>query len=149
MHLAVEEAVNGAQSGHGGPFGSVIVKDGKVIAKGHSMVLKTKNPTQHSDMVVIAAAGQKLGTFDLADCDLYTTSEPYPMCLSAALWANIANIYFGVKNKDTIEIGHRMDMFKGIVCLEGQSLVNMQQLGYEMCRKVLDEYKKNGKKIMY
>jgi len=149
MELAIKEAKYGSERGHGGPFGSVIVRDGRVVAQGHSMVLKKNNPTKHSDMEVISKAGQRLGTFDLKGCDLYTTSQPCPMCLSAALWANIDNIYYGIGDKDMIKIGHRIDMFKGIVCIESQSVINVQQFGYDICRAALDEYEQKGKKVTY
>lgn len=81
MQMAIEEPRIGIHEGHGGPFGAVIVKDGKVIAKGHNRVLEDNNPTHHGEMAAIHFATQALGTYDLTGCELYTTGEPCHMCL--------------------------------------------------------------------
>ena len=80
MKIAVEEALNGIRAGHGGPFGCVIVKDGQIVGRGHNEVVRQKDPTCHGEMMAIHDACQKLGTFDLTGCELYTTAEPCPMC---------------------------------------------------------------------
>lgn len=93
----------------GGPFGTVIVKDGKIIARGRNMVLKNCDPTAHGEITTIRLACKKLKTFDLSGCDLYTNCEPCPMCLMACRWANIRNIYFAATRKTAAEIGFRDD----------------------------------------
>ncbi|NCA95562.1 MAG: nucleoside deaminase, partial [Methanomicrobia archaeon] len=111
MKMAIAEARKGIRSGHGGPFGSVIVKDGVVVAKGHNQVLKNQDPTCHGEMMAIHKACKKLGTHDLSGCELYTTAEPCPMCLGAILWANISKVYFGCNIFDTEKIGFRDKVF--------------------------------------
>lgn len=111
MKLAIEEADKGINSNHGGPFGAVIVKDNKVISKAHNQVIKTNDPTNHAEMMAIRKACNELNTFDLSGCEIYTTGEPCPMCMSAIMWANIDKIYFGCNIHDTEEIGFRDNKF--------------------------------------
>ena len=95
MKMAIDEAYKGINKKHGGPFGCVIVKDGKVVGTGHNKVLKKHNPTLHGEMVAIKNATKLLNTHDLSGCTLYTTGEPCHMCLCACMWANIEKIYYG------------------------------------------------------
>ena len=112
MKQAIAEARRGIEAGHGGPFGAVIVKDGKVIARGHNRVVKNSDPTCHGEMDAIRRAGKKLGTFDLSGCTIYTTGHPCPMCFGAILWANIDKIYYGCNTTDTELIGFRDKAFE-------------------------------------
>ncbi len=105
MKLAVEEAKLGVKENHGGPFGAVIVKDGKVIAKAHNTVLKDDDPTCHAEINAIRKASKILDTFDLTDCELYTTGKPCPMCKSAIQWAKIDKVYYVCDYNDAKEIG--------------------------------------------
>lgn len=111
MHQAVKEALDGVQKNHGGPFGAVIVKDGKIISKAHNEVIKTNNPTAHAEINAIKKASKKLGTFDLGACEIYTTCMPCPMCLGAIRWANIKTVYYGASSKDADAIGFRDEEF--------------------------------------
>ncbi len=114
MQIAIEEARIGIRQKHGGPFGSVIVKDGEIVSKGHNMVLKNHDPTAHGEMMAIRKAGDILGTHDLSGCILYTTGEPCHMCLCAILWANIDKVYYGCTIADNGLIGFRDDKFNEI-----------------------------------
>jgi len=150
MKLAIREARVGITSGHGGPFGTVIVCDGKIIAKGHNMVVINNDPTQHGEMVAIKSAGNKLGNFDLTGHDLYTTGEPCPMCLCAIKWANIANVYYGCTLADNEMIGFRDDIFNEILHVDRTKLnFKMIQLGRDECLKLFEEYKNMQNKINY
>ena len=111
MKIAIDEARKGIRAGHGGPFGCVIVRDGEVISKGHNEVVKQNDPTCHGEIMAIRSACKKLGTFDLSDCELYTTAEPCPMCQGAILWANIRKVWFGCNINDTDSIGFRDKVF--------------------------------------
>jgi guanine deaminase len=111
MALAIEEARNGIRAGHGGPFGSVIVKDGRIVGRGHNEVIHRHDPTCHGEIMAIHAACRELGTHDLSGCELYTTAEPCPMCRGAILWANIRKVYFGCNVADTDGIGFRDQKF--------------------------------------
>lgn len=85
MELAVLEALEGIELGHGGPFGAVIVKNGKVISRAHNMVIVNNDPTAHGEIQAIRSACKKLNTFDLTGCEIYTTGYPCPMCFCAIL----------------------------------------------------------------
>ena len=100
IRLSDENVKNG-----GGPFGAVIVKDGKIIATGVNRVTANNDPTAHAEVSAIRAAGQKLGTFDLSDCDIYTSCEPCPMCLGAIYWAHLDRMYYACNKDDAADAG--------------------------------------------
>ena len=140
MQMAIDEALEGIRNGHGGPFGTVIVKDGKVIAGGHNKVLLTNDATCHGEVDAIRKAGQVLGTFDLSGCELYTTGEPCHMCLCACMWANISNIYYGCTTEDNGRIGFRDDKFDGIFGGRDKMPGYMTKLDRMACLELFDEY---------
>ncbi|MCM1305867.1 MAG: nucleoside deaminase [Bacteroides sp.] len=111
MKLAIDEAMTGILSKEGGPFGSVIVKDGKVVGKGHNQVVANNDATCHGEIQAIRDASKNLGTFDLSGCVIYTTGEPCPMCLTACMWANIEKVYYGCTLDDNSLIGFRDKKF--------------------------------------
>jgi tRNA(Arg) A34 adenosine deaminase TadA len=140
MQMAIDEALEGIRNGHGGPFGTVIVKDGKVIAGGHNKVLLTNDATCHGEVDAIRKAGQVLGTFDLSGCELYTTGEPCHMCLCACMWANISKIYSGCTIEDNGRIGFRDDKFDGIFGGRDKMPGYMTKLDRMACLELFDEY---------
>lgn len=103
MRQAIALAVENIKSG-GGPFGAVIVKDGKVVATGANRVTANNDPTAHAEVSAIRVACTKLGTFDLSGCVIYTSCEPCPMCLGAIYWAHIDKIYYGANQYDAAKI---------------------------------------------
>ncbi|PYT18734.1 MAG: tRNA-specific adenosine deaminase [Acidobacteria bacterium] len=105
MARAIELAIENVRSGRGGPFGAVIVKDGRIIATGTNQVTSTNDPTAHAEVVAIRAACAALGTFQLDRCDIYTTCEPCPMCLGAIYWARPHRVFFGGTAGDAAEAG--------------------------------------------
>lgn len=132
MKEAIKEAYAGIKNKEGGPFGSVIVKDGKIVGRGHNRVLAKKDPTCHGEMEAIRDACKNLGTHDLSGCTLYTTAEPCPMCLGATLWSNISTLYYGCNVKDTDEIGFRDDRFYDFLNGKNQ-LLKQEELGRKEC----------------
>ncbi|RYU94548.1 nucleoside deaminase [Emticicia agri] len=106
MRKAIELSLIGSQEGIGqGPFGAVIVKDGRIVGEGHNNVIAYNDPTAHAEVVAIRDACKNLGTYELQDCEIYTSCEPCPMCLSAIYWAKIGKIYYGNTRDDAAEIG--------------------------------------------
>ena len=93
--------------GHGGPFGSVVVMDGKIVGRGHNTVLRNTDSTAHGEISAIRDAEARLKRFELSGCVLYTTGEPCPMCLYAILWANIDRVYYGCTIEDNASLGFR------------------------------------------
>lgn len=140
MEIAIREARKGIEKGHGGPFGTVIVKDGVIVGRGHNRVLKNNDPTCHGEIAAIRSAGKRLGTFDLSGCELYTTGEPCHMCLCACLWANISKIYYGCTISDNDRIGFRDDKFDKIFGGRHKLPGLMEELDRDECLKLFDDY---------
>ena len=104
MQMAIDASVENVKNG-GGPFGAVIVKNGEVVAVGTNRVTANNDPTAHAEVMAIRAACQRLNTFRLSDCEIYTSCEPCPMCLSAIYWSGIRIIYYGNNALDAARIG--------------------------------------------
>lgn len=105
MARAIQLSVDNVLSGHGGPFGAVIVKEGKIIAEGANQVTSKNDPTAHAEVVAIREACGKVGSFELTGCDIYTSCEPCPMCLGAIYWARMRRIYFASAAADAAHAG--------------------------------------------
>lgn len=105
MIHAVNESRSGMEKGEGGPFGCVIIKDGKIIARAHNEVLCSNDPTAHAEVIAIRQACQHLGSHQLTGCELYTSCEPCPMCLGAIYWARPDKVYFANTKEDAAAIG--------------------------------------------
>lgn len=103
--------------GLGGPFGAIIVKQGQLIAEGFNQVTGTNDPTAHAEIVAIRQACQLLNTFDLSGCELYTSCEPCPMCLSAIYWARLEKVYYANTRQDAAQIGFDDAFIYQQVCL--------------------------------
>ena len=143
MNIAKQNAERGIKEKEGGPFGAVIVdKDEKIIANGNNQVLKQNDPTAHAEMVAIRNACKKLEKYDLSGYTLYTSCEPCPMCLSAIIWSNIKEVYYGCTKKDAGEIGFRDDAIYDYLKGENNGLINLEEMDREECIKTFKEYKK-------
>jgi len=105
MQEAVTAALKGMQNNEGGPFGCVIVKDGKIIGKGNNKVTSTNDPTAHAEVTAIRDPCKNLGSFQLEGCTIYTSCEPCPMCLGAIYWARPEKVYYGSTKTDAAHIG--------------------------------------------
>ena len=105
MLRAIELARKGMETGAGGPFGAVIVKNGEIVGEGCNRVTSTNDPTAHAEVVAIRAACQNLNSFQLDDCVLYASCEPCPMCLGAIYWARPSKIFYAATHSDAAEIG--------------------------------------------
>lgn len=140
MKMAIDEAREGIVAHHGGPFGSVIVKNGEVVGRGHNCVLKNNDPTCHGEVAAIRDACSRLGTYDLTGCELYTTGEPCHMCLCACLWANIDKVYYGCTIEDNGRIGFRDDKFNGIFGGREKLGNFLQELDRDACLRLFDDY---------
>ncbi len=136
MLMAIEEAKKGIHNKEGGPFGAVIVKDNKVIGKGHNRVVLKKDPTRHGEMEAIQDACKNLSSFDLTGAEIYTTGYPCPMCMGAIKWANISKIYYGCNVKDTDKIGFRDEIFYN----EKNKEDFIEEVDRDECLKLYEEY---------
>ena len=104
MKRAIELSIESVKNG-GGPFGAVIVKDGKIVSEASNSVTKNNDPTAHAEVNAIRLAAKKLNTFNLSGCEIYTSCEPCPMCLGAIYWARLDAIYFANNKNDAKNIG--------------------------------------------
>lgn len=105
MQRAISLAQNGVDSNTGGPFGAVVVKDGEIIGEGCNRVTSTNDPTAHAEVVAIRNACEKLNSFQLDGCIIYTSCEPCPMCMGAIYWARPAQVFFAGTREDAAEVG--------------------------------------------
>lgn len=105
MARAIELSVENVRTGRGGPFGSVIVRNGSVIAEGTNRVTAANDPTAHAEIVAIRAACEMLGAFELEGCEIYASCEPCPMCLGAIYWARLDRVYFAGTAADASDAG--------------------------------------------
>ena len=104
MQMAIDMSIKNIDEG-GGPFGAVIVKDGRVVAMGANRVVPNNDPTAHAEVSAIRAACEALGTFSLEGCDIYSSCEPCPMCLGAIYWAHLDHLYYGANKHDAAAAG--------------------------------------------
>lgn len=105
MRIAIQLSEQNVKEGIGGPFGAVIVKDGQIVAQSANKVVPQNDPTAHAEVSAIRLACNKLGTYDLSGCTIYTSCEPCPMCLGAIYWARIDAIYYANTKTDAAGIG--------------------------------------------
>lgn len=105
MRRAIELSHEKMKSGYGGPFGAVIIKDGKIISEGWNQVTSSNDPTAHAEVVAIRNACKTLNTFNLSGCMLITSCEPCPMCLAASYWSRVDKIYYANTRFDAADIG--------------------------------------------
>lgn len=141
MKMAIEEAYLGIENKHGGPFGCVIVRDGKVIGKGHNRVLVNKDATCHGEMEAIRDASKNINSHDLSGATLFTTAAPCPMCKGAILWANIDKVYYGCNIDDTDKIGFRDEVFYNKWSETGDDYG--EELERKACLDLFNDYSKS------
>lgn len=153
MYEACKQAELNAESHfkEGGPFGAIIVKDGKIIGKGKNNVLASHNPTAHAEITAIEDACDNLKTHDLTGCILYTSCYPCPMCLSAIIWSNIKTIYYGNTKEDAADIGFRDDMIYNVINNiladkkdNNKNILELHQLGRSEAIKTFEKFKNNS-----
>ena len=149
MKEAINEALYGIQNGHGGPFGAVIVKDGKIVGKGHNQVVLNNDATCHGEMQAIRNASKNLGTFDLSGCTLYATGEPCHMCTVACLWASISKIYYGCTIADNEKIGFRDNKFNSLLGGREKLKDYLVCIDRDECLKLFDTYNRIENKVNY
>ena len=104
MQEAIDLSVKNVKDNNGGPFGAVVVKDGKIIARGYNQVTANNDPTAHAEVIAIREACKVLGSFQLTNCEIYTSCEPCPMCLGAIYWARPSRVYYANSKEDAAAI---------------------------------------------
>jgi guanine deaminase len=150
MARAIELAIENVRSGHGGPFGAVIVKEGTIIAEGTNSVTASNDPTAHAEILAIRRACAKLGIFQLNGFDLYTSCEPCPMCLGAIYWARPAHVYFASTAADASKIGFDDSLiYREIPLPPTERKIPMVQLMREEALEAFRAWERQPSKVPY
>ena len=138
------------QRGQGGPFGAVVVRRGQIIARGWNRVTSVYDPTAHAEVLAIRAACRQLKTFQLADCELYTSCEPCPMCLAAIYWARLKKVYYANTRRDAAKIGFDDELiYREVARPVSRRRLPMRQLLRADAGKVFAAWKSLPDKVVY
>ena len=150
MREAIRLSIQMMRRGQGGPFGAVVVRNGKVVGRGFNQVTSANDPTAHAEIVAIREACQRLKTFQLDGCDLYTSCEPCPMCLTAIYWARLGNVFYANTRKDAAKINFDDDFIYREVALPiRKRTLKMKQLLHDEALAAFAEWQQKTDKILY
>jgi tRNA(Arg) A34 adenosine deaminase TadA len=150
MREAIKLAEAGMRGGRGGPFGCVVVRKGEVVGRGHNRVTSTNDPTAHAEVVAIREACAHLETFQLTDCELYTSCEPCPMCLSAIYWARIPQIFYANTRADAAAIGFDDDfIYQQVPLAPEKRAIAMKSLLRDEAQNTFREWQAKPDKMRY
>ena len=150
MQRAIDLSREGMQSNQGGPFGAVVVKDGKIIGEGNNCVTSTNDPTAHAEIVAIRNACKEINDFQLEGCYIYTSCEPCPMCLGAIYWARPEKLFYACTKKDAASIGFDDDfIYKEIILNIEERAIKTTQIMNEEGVVVFREWEEKVDKIEY
>lgn len=150
MRRAIALSLEMMRSDKGGPFGAVVVKDGQIVAEGFNQVTSSKDPTAHAEVVAVRLACKALDTFDLTGCEIYTSCEPCPMCLSAIYWARLDRIWYANDRHDAAAIGFRDDfLYHEIPLPLDQRAIPTQPLLRDEGRAAFREWDEKPDKVIY
>ena len=149
MLRAIELSISSA-NGNGGPFGCVIVKDEKIISEGSNKVTFSNDPTAHAEIVAIRDACKKLNTFNLSGCDLYSSCEPCPMCLSAIYWSHVDNIFYANTREDAKKINFDDSLIYSEISKKNEDRkIPIKQMLRDEALKAFEIWNKKTDKIEY
>ena len=150
MQKAVTAAIEGMNANEGGPFGCIIVKDGKIIGKGNNKVTSSNDPTAHAEVVAIREACKNLNSFQLEGCIIYTSCEPCPMCLGAIYWARPDKVYYAATKQDAANSGFDdAFIYKEIPLPNDKRSIPFEQISREIGIDAFKKWDKKEDKINY
>jgi len=150
MKEAIALAMSNVEDSHGGPFGAVVVKDGKIIGAGANQVTASSDPTAHAEIVAIRQASAHLGTFDLSDCEIYASCEPCPMCLGAIYWAKIDKLYYAATKDDAAKANFDDSyIYKEFSLPKNERSLSSLQMMRDDAVKVFEAWNNSDNKIPY
>lgn len=150
MKRAIELALKNVTENRGGPFGAVIVRNGEIIGQGSNLVTDTNDPTAHAEIVAIREATNKIGSFSLEGCEIYTSCEPCPMCLGAIYWAHIDKLYYAATKDDASKSDFDDSIiYKEFALQKDQRSIPSLQLMRDDAVKVFEKWNASGNKITY
>jgi guanine deaminase len=150
MQRAIDLSIENVRTGGGGPFAAVVVRGDDIVGTGVNRVTSSNDPTAHAEVVAIREACQRLATFQLSGCDLYTTCEPCPMCLGAIYWARLDCIFYGNTRDDAAKIGFDDALMYEEVCgpLDHRK-IPMLPLMREQALEAFREWERSASKVPY
>lgn len=150
MRAAIRLSLSKMRANCGGPFGAVVVRNGKIVGRGWNQVTSRNDPTAHAEVTAIRDACRRLKTFQLDDCELYTSCEPCPMCLSAIYWARFKKVYYANTRKDAAKIQFDDDLiYREVAKPISKRRIPMKQLLRPEALKVFTEWQAKPDKIGY
>jgi tRNA(Arg) A34 adenosine deaminase TadA len=150
MREAIRLAIQSVRRGRGGPFGAVVVRQGRIVGKGWNEVTSANDPTAHAEIMAIRKACLRLKTFRLEDCEIYTSCEPCPMCLSAIYWARLKRVYYATTRKDAAAIEFDDSFLYDQVALPiARRALPMKQLLRREALTAFADWKKKPDKVAY
>jgi len=150
MERAIALSIENVRKGAGGPFAALVVRDGSILATGANQVTATQDPTAHAEVVAIRAACQAIQSFQLSDCELYTTCEPCPMCMGAIYWARLRKVYYANTREDAARIGFDDSfIYDQIGLAPGDRKVPMVQTMRGQALEAFREWEKSTLKVKY
>ncbi len=154
MKIAKELSEENLKTNKGGPFGACIVKNGNIIGKGSNHVLSDNDPTAHAEIIAIRNACKNINSYDLSDCELYTSCYPCPMCLSAIIWSNIKKVYYGNTKEDATNIGFRDDYIYDYIKkltdnIEDNAVLSLNCMDREETIETFNKFLEKNDKIIY
>lgn len=149
MKMAIQLSELNVKDG-GGPFGAVVVKDGKVVASSSNSVTRDNDPTAHAEVNAIRKAAEELGTYDLSGCTIYSSCEPCPMCLGAIYWARIDKLYYANTKADAAEIGFDDSfIYEEFSLPESKRKLKTFQILHNEAKKAFEDWMKSDNKTAY
>ncbi|WP_405611581.1 nucleoside deaminase [Polaribacter sp. Asnod1-A03] len=150
MNEAVKAALKGMNNNEGGPFGCIVVKDGKIIGRGNNKVTSTNDPTAHAEVTAIRDACKNIRSFQLDGCIIYTSCEPCPMCLGAIYWARPDKVFYGSNQHDAANIGFDDEfIYKEIPLPYEKRSISFEQIGREIALEPFNKWSEKQDKTEY
>jgi len=147
---AIELAIENVQTRRGGPFGAVVVRAGEIVGEGTNLVTGSNDPTAHAEIVAIRQACQKLGSFELKGCVVYTSCEPCPMCLAAIYWSRADRILYAADRQDAAAAGFDDEfLYRELSLPVGERSLPMEQFHREEAMAAFDAWREDNGKIRY
>ena len=150
MRRAIELSLANLHSNQGGPFGAVVVRNGEIVGEGANQVLATNDPSAHAEVIAIREACRKLNTFQLSECEIYTSCEPCPMCMGLIYWARPEKVYYANTAEDAARIGFDdAFIYRELAKTPDDRSIEMQQMLHQQALEAFEAWEKKTDKVQY
>lgn len=150
MRAAIDMSNHAVGDDVGGPFGAIVVRRGEIVGRGRNRVLGDRDPTAHAEVVAVREAAARLGTHELRGCEVYASTEPCPMCMSALYWARVERVFYATTRMDAAAIGFDdARLYEELALEPGARAMPMQQMMRDEARAVLDAWARRPDRKLY